>query len=415
MFCTKCGKQVSDNSKFCPGCGAPIKNSVSQQQVQPVAQPQKSPNSGQPVAQPQNLSNPIQHQSQNAQQKMESVQQAAQPQNKNKSKTLMIILAVILVLLVLAAAGMTIFYFAVLRNGNRDYNVSESLETVDESAESGGGGIEETDEDAEPDAAPETSSADASADSDSAEEAVESSVNEVIKGEIITSLPKAEYSYNFDGELGNAQVVVREADESLPKVSSEEPQYVSGMDGKAVYLDGTYGIQLSDVQSIGESYTIAFWMKADTLYDWAPFIHIGNNLLDSGKRCRLWLGQKTDSASVAPIISSEDVAMDYSFEIRPDSNAVNVMSENVWYHIVFTVDGTKKGSVKNSAYGTLYVSGRYAGDGTVALNTMNRDGISVYLGINCWDKLYPAAFDDVKIWKEALSEQQVLDLFNAYN
>ena len=98
---------------------------------------------------------------------------------------------------------------------------------------------------------------------------------------------------NFDETLGNAQVVVRDTPPEMPRVSSDvEAQYVPGMDGSAVYLDGSYGIQLSDVKKIGTSYSIAFWMKADALYDWAPFIHIGYDLLSTDYKCRLWLGQK---------------------------------------------------------------------------------------------------------------------------
>ena len=28
MFCSKCGKEIEDGAKFCPGCGAAIKDTV---------------------------------------------------------------------------------------------------------------------------------------------------------------------------------------------------------------------------------------------------------------------------------------------------------------------------------------------------------------------------------------------------
>ena len=45
---------------------------------------------------------------------------------------------------------------------------------------------------------------------------------------------------------------------------------------------------------------------------------------------------------------------------------------------------------------------------------MNTDNFEVYLGINCWDALYPVAFDDVKIWDQVLDGSQIQELYNAY-
>ena len=171
---------------------------------------------------------------------------------------------------------------------------------------------------------------------------------------------------------------------------------------------------LSDVGRIGTSYTVAFWMKADDLQDWSPFIHIGHDLLDSENRARLWLGQKTDSVSVAPIISSESRRTADSFEIRPGNSAPNSIDPGVWYHIAFTVDGSRQGSRKGSVLGTLYVAGRYICEGDIVPDMMNTDNFEVYLGINCWDALYPVAFDDVKIWDQVLDGSQIQELYNAY-
>lgn len=35
MFCRKCGKQIRDDSQFCPSCGTSVNDSVSQQAPQP--------------------------------------------------------------------------------------------------------------------------------------------------------------------------------------------------------------------------------------------------------------------------------------------------------------------------------------------------------------------------------------------
>ena len=64
--------------------------------------------------------------------------------------------------------------------------------------------------------------------------------------------------------------------------------------------------------------------------------------------------------------------------------------------------------------GTLYVAGRYICEGDIVPDMMNTDNFEVYLGINCWDALYPVAFDDVKIWDQVLDGNQIQELYSAY-
>lgn len=405
MFCPKCGKQLPDNAKFCTGCGAQIGqvNEISQKKELKSSKPERSQ---------KQVSNNIPGSYQtNFPSQIEMSQKTKETENKNKRT--MIILFIILIVLILVAVGMAVFYFKVLNNGEQRIETVQK-ELDNDKADDNDEKIEEQEPEDDAEAQDDVEQNDSNADSDE-ETGVVSDTNEVVKNTILSGVPKALYSYRFEETLGNAQIVVRNTGDTMPEVTSDiEPQYVSGMDGKAVYLDGSYGVQLSDVKKIGTSYTIAFWMKADDLYAWAPYIHIGYDLLDSDRRNRIWLGQKESGVSVAPIISSERAVAKESFEIRPVDYAVNTIEPGMWYHIVFTVDGNRRGSRNSSLFGTLYVSGRYAGEGDIVLDTMNVDDFTVYLGINCWDKLYPVAFDDVKIWDQVLDEQQVLELFNAY-
>lgn len=408
MFCTKCGRQIAEGAKFCAGCGNQIvqSGSKSQKSQQPQMQPPK-------IQQPEGVQNISNVEAPNMAFHLQKTQETKQMENKNKH--MMIILFVILIILIFVAIGMAVYYFSVLKNDRSSVNVE--TEEVAENSDSDG---ESTDDvaDSETDDVEEEMNEEESISEQEQEEEEEpkvtSDTNEVIKDTILYSIPKAVYSYDFDEDLGSAQVVIRNELETMPVIANDvEPQYVSGIDGKAVYLNGTYGIRLSDVQKVGTSYSMAFWMKADAFYDWSPFVHIGYNLLDQSQRCRLWLGQKTDRSSVSPILSSENARYKNSFEIRP-TGALTSMQPGVWYYIVFTVDGTRSGSSANSLYGTLYVAGQNVGEGNIALDTMNVDDLDVYLGINCWDILYPVSFDDVKIWDQVLDAGQVEDLFNAY-
>lgn len=404
MFCPKCGKQIPEGAKFCGGCGNPVKPlseapSAGRMQFTKAAEPpkqQKPSGSNQVPLPPANLPSD-----------MALARDTKEEERKNRKLT--IILCIVLAVLVCVAAGMGIYYVKVLKGDASEPDRIEESKNIEGEVETEGEtqAESETQTKEEAELTEQTETAEA--------EGVVSDTNEVVGDTILENIPKAVYSYSFNDTLGNAKVAVRNTPDAEPEETEDvEPQYVRGIDDKAVFLDGTYGIKLSDVERVGDSYTIAFWMKADQLYDWAPFLHIGHDLFDSEKRVRLWLGQKTDTASVAPIISSERALTEDSFEIRPGQSMPNTIEPGVWYHIAFTVDGSRQGSKQGRLLGTLYVAGKYVGEGDVVPDTLNTDDFDVYLGINCWDQLYPVAFDEVKIWDQVLDAGQIQELYSAY-
>lgn len=354
MFCTKCGKQIAEGAKFCPGCGAPTGK----------MQQGRQGRGERPARQ--------------------SVQTDI-PRAASGGRNLKIMLAAFLGVLALAGIGTGIFFLVSGRGKGGE-------EAVAETAAAGTAEETQTEEGAQK---------------------VTSDTNEVVNNRILDNVPKAVSAYDFEDGADGAQAVVRNDVEQQPEAADVAVQYVDGIEGRAVYLDGTYGLKLNSVGRIGESYTVAFWIKADALYDWSPFIHISYDILDPDRRCRLWVGQKTDGNSVAPILSSEQARDESIYEIRPDGMD-GTMQPGVWYYIVFTVDGTRSGSSNDSVLGTLYVGGEKVGEGDVARDVMNADDPEVDLGINCWDALFPAAYDGVKIWDRTLDEGQVKELYQAY-
>lgn len=421
MFCTKCGKKIPEHANFCTGCGNSVQmtaRSANQENAPKLPQPQKQD------MQPNLQKAPEMQLQPNLPTDMVIAQNTQHGERKKRKLTN--ILSIVLIVLVLIAVGMGVYYFKVLRHEDNDLESDRESARIEVSNDGEEAESEDEEENPEQDVQDEQDEQDERDEQDEqveqdvetpeAEEivGVVSDTNEVVGDMILENIPKAVYSYRFDEELGNAEVVVRSEGETMPEASDDvQAQFVHGIDGKAVYLDGTYGIELRDVEELGESYSVAFWMKADELEDWSPFIHIGHDLLNSEGRSRLWLGKKPDT-SAAPIISSERVRTDESFEIRPDQSDLGSMKTNVWYHIVFTVDGSKRGSKKGRVLGTLYVDGQYICEGDVVPGMMNEDDLSVYLGINCWDTLYPVTFDEVKIWDQVLDAQQIQELYEAY-
>ena len=376
MFCKKCGSPIPEGDKFCANCGTPTGTPAMRPPLDTV-QPVK-PNAD--IRQAAGLRS--------------DAGRSAKPAADSRRKNLTIVLGSFLGVLVLAGIVAAVWHFTAKRAGE------DAEEAVAEQTE-----LQETAEEALKTPA-------AGAETEEPEE-VTSDTNEVVCGRILDSVPKAVCAYDFEEEANGAQAVVRNGGEQMPEEADVALQYVDGIDGKALYLDGTYGLRLDETGRLGDSYTVAFWIRADALCDWSPFIHIGYGLLDPDRRCRLWIGQKTDGTSVAPILSSEQVKDGTSFEIRPDRMA-ETMQLGVWYHIMFTVDGTRSGGHPNSVYGTLYVSGVKVGEGEVARDVLNADDLEIYLGINCWDELFPAAYDDVRIWDCALDESQTAALYDAY-
>lgn len=420
MFCPKCGKQIKEGTKFCTGCGNPIAGAAGSSN-------KEMPKPAAPVT----PTAPVTHTAPAAPAaQVTRTAPVAPAAPKKKSNNIgIIILIVVFVIFILAAIGGGAYYFLVLRTDSifqdiigetvdesEEYDDDDKFDEVsDEPQESGDDQQTEETVEAEPEA--ESAEAEPEAEPEPEEEGVVSDTNEVVNDVILENIPKALYSYNFNDSLGNAKAVKRDSGDTMPEIDPDiEPQYVPGMSGKAVYLDGSYGIWLEDVSKLGGSYTVAFWMKADELYDWVPYIHIGSRLLDGNNRCRLWIGQKTASKTVAPIISSEKniSGAQYSYELKPGSSSLNRLEPELWYHIAFTVDGNTRGSQKNAVHGTLYVAGQYINGGDIASDIMNDDELFVHLGINCWDKLYSVAFDEVKIWDQCLTEEQISELYNAY-
>ena len=101
---------------------------------------------------------------------------------------------------------------------------------------------------------------------------VDSSSMEIINDVLLSNVPKADYSYSFNGKLNDSVVVTRAGDEgrfnsgTYPEMSEDVfPLFTEGVEGDALYLDGSYGVALQGVEPLNESYTISFWFRADEL------------------------------------------------------------------------------------------------------------------------------------------------------
>ena len=258
------------------------------------------------------------------------------------------------------------------------------------------------------------------------EEPEEEVTKEIVNDSILSNVPAADYAYSFDKKLGNAQVVARQGDYAgynaegaYPEVVAEKsPLFTEGIEGAALYLDGSYGVELTDVAPLSDSYTIAFWFKAEELNDWSPFLEIGSHLMnDSAEQNFICFNKKTseDGEEVVPIFNTINAVYENSCEVRPSLEEKKCINLNEWNYITIRVDGTQEPEDDNTkvmAY--LYLNSEMIGCDAVSKMSYDESAMRAYLGINCYDKSFCACYDEFRIWNSLLDENQLTSIYTSY-
>lgn len=251
------------------------------------------------------------------------------------------------------------------------------------------------------------------------------SSKEIVGDVLLSNVPRADYSYSFNGKLNDAVVVVRAGDDgrfnegTYPEFTEDVyPLFTEGMEGEALYLDGSYGVQLLGVEALNESYTISFWFRADEMFDWSPFLMIGSYLMDvGGSQSYLSFNKKTteEGEEVVPIFNTIDAQLENSCEVRPSMDQKKCIELNEWYYITICVDASAaSGAAEGRAMGYLYLNSELIGSGEASLLNMDPENVKAYLGISCYDELFRATYDEIHIWKQVLSESQISSMYTAY-
>ena len=264
------------------------------------------------------------------------------------------------------------------------------------------------------------------------------------------------YFEDFNGETSKIKVVLRGDDnpdtgaavtamiptEDYAKQAGKVALYEPGIDGtNALYLDGSYGAILDYDWKDMETYTVSFWINPARYSQYGTMLTVGQDLLGTAGTCawmnitkvKDWLG-----IDMAPVIWSR--SMTASTEAYPNGKeGVNPgeevwpwyveaycaaadgmqMTNKEWHHVVIVLDGSKTGwdpvlleEVPGTVQGTTYIDGQLFGTGPVAKYTMV-DASDVYLGINCWDVLQKAHYDNIGVYDYALTPGQVFKLYNS--
>ncbi len=196
--------------------------------------------------------------------------------------------------------------------------------------------------------------------------------------------------YSFDGELTGA-VPVQKA--TVPSPTERTAAYTDGAaetTGKALAMDGTYGLALGDAAELGESYTISYWMKPDQIgKDVDPTFCAG--VFDP----EYWLSATFD----AKIWSRKS-----GYIATP---AANCYRQGTWQYVTIVVDGERAGTQDGTVTGTLYVNGEAVSEGDVAAGVMTAPNAALYFGVNRWDAYFKGAVDELLLLDVALKPKDI--------
>lgn len=218
--------------------------------------------------------------------------------------------------------------------------------------------------------------------------------------------------------------------------------YADGPVGQAIYLDGSYGLDLGLEATNTDTYTISFWVNADRLATFGPTLTMGYDVgkaADAGNNVTWFNVTQAEwgenSAKIFPIVWSRNEASDaadgtdcwpwmYAFD-----NEIHGKRE--WTMVTIVCTGEEQtGPVGTSTIGAQYYldgvlvydsqanySGNayfeYTWDATLAPNLMQPGDkeYESYFGINYWDTVFKGFVDDLYIYDTALTAGQVASLY----
>ncbi len=176
------------------------------------------------------------------------------------------------------------------------------------------------------------------------------------------------------------KIVTNSLEEGGEAVFSED-----GYDGKALELDGSYGVYVGEVTN---KFSVSAMVKitSDGNNDTIFFKNMGD------KELQKWTGVQSKSGKAAFWSHGSDGR---NKTVVFESKEANVTE---WSHVVYT---------ENAGVGKIYINGILMGKGNVA----NGAG-SLYVGATYWEEDAPKGYiDDVKVFDRELSYEEIFNMY----
>ncbi|WP_330148690.1 LamG-like jellyroll fold domain-containing protein [Shewanella xiamenensis] len=180
---------------------------------------------------------------------------------------------------------------------------------------------------------------------------------------------------------------------NLIGVEGGKISYMDGAVGKAAVFDGASGIVLPNNLIKDYTYSVSMWLNPEQLNKYTTAL----------------FGYATDSSwtSVLPGGQNDYERMVlWSGTAWYDGRTGFVMPKSQWTHLAYTVNG---GDVK------VYINGELKFTGANFPNIFSVPTTKFAVGVNFWDTPFKGAIDEIKFYDEAITEQDVADLFSESN
>ena len=237
---------------------------------------------------------------------------------------------------------------------------------------------------------------------------------------IDTLRSEATYYVAFDGN--DTCVVPYTHDTSAGTISNasgnKELIFVDGVNGKALYSDGSYGYKLEGLNGVGNVYTVSFWVNSKRCANYMPTLQFGPDIhgdLTGGQHYVNFTWAEWSGSQSFPNIWAYDQLDDAKWPYWfIDDNADTHVGE--WMMLTLVVDGSL---TEDGLYnvGKVYVNGvLQEKEANIVFNTMEQsDNFEYLLGVNYWDSYFKGAFDEFYVFASALSDDDVKTLYAAGN
>jgi|YelNatPaOPRAMG01_1025707.scaffolds.fasta_scaffold00073_43 hypothetical protein len=220
--------------------------------------------------------------------------------------------------------------------------------------------------------------------------------------DLIAYFPFDENLKDATGKFGEGKVVgVR------IQVPAATIEYTDGVIGKALLLTGQRGVVLPDDLIKDYDYSVSFWVYIErfTMHTTTFF-----GVYIDPQGAFHWISFVPFGWSQGTLLWARDDAKDIWYD--------GLFSENLqtekWYHVVVVVD---KGKAKVYVNGKqmitkVQINGKPTEEGLVPDIFSLKPGGTFAVGVNYWDPALRGKFDELRIYDRALSESEVLALYN---
>lgn len=211
----------------------------------------------------------------------------------------------------------------------------------------------------------------------------------------VKSVAPAEYSFEgsleeFTGAYGSGSVTGNRINNTGSSVD-----YVDGIQGLAVNLNGNNGVRLPDNLITSNNYSVSLWLKPAAFTDYTTSFFAGASpsawislvpSMGGVNTTRLWgaMGTFYDAA-------------DFGYRIPA----------NEWSHVVIVAEGDADSTVR------IYVNGvqELEATGLPRVFTVAGETNEFALGVNYWDTPFNGVIDELKVYSEAISAEDVQGLY----